>query len=129
MALVLTAVWCALVLSMYHSEITANRLFVVLVLACTLGSLSTMFAMHVGAATGAILVMSASLITIMALNSLSGRLTLLPIGVMYIVLVVNQVRGMHRRFQRTRRLEQERESLIASLREANIQSWRPKSGP
>ena len=122
MALVLTSVWCALVLSMYHSEITANRLFVVLVLACTLGSLSTMFAMHVGAATGAILVMSASLIMIMALNSLSGRLTLLPIGVMYIVLVVNQVRGMHRRFQRTRRLEQERESLIASLREANIQS-------
>jgi two-component system cell cycle sensor histidine kinase PleC len=107
---------------MYHSEISANRLFVVLILACTLGSLSTMFAMHTAAAAGAILVMSVSLIAIMFLNSLSGRLTLLPMGAIYVILVVNQVRGMHGRFQQTKRLEQERESLIASLREANIQS-------
>ena len=122
MTLVLAGVWCALVLSMYHSEITANRLFVVLILACTLGSLSTMFAMHTAAAAGAILVMSVSLIAILVLNSLSGRLTLLPMGAIYVILVVNQVRGMHGRFQQTKRLEQERESLIASLREANIQS-------
>jgi signal transduction histidine kinase len=66
--------------------------------------------------------MAASLLAIMFLNTLSGRLTLLPMGVMYVILVVNQARAMHGRFRRTRRLEQERESLIASLQQANSQS-------
>jgi signal transduction histidine kinase len=122
MAIVLAGAWCALILMMYHSGITANRLFVVLVLACTLGSLSTMFAMHTAAAAGAMAVMSTSLLGIMFLNSLIGRLTLLPMGAVYVVLVINQVRGMHRRFRRTKRLEQEREILIAGLREANVKS-------
>jgi signal transduction histidine kinase len=122
MALVLSSVWCAVVLSMYHSEITANRMFVVLVLACTLGSLSTMFAMHTAAAVGSMAVIATSLVTIMCLNMSSGRLTLVPMGGIYIILVVNQVAGMHVRFRQTRRLEQEREDLIASLQDANIQA-------
>jgi signal transduction histidine kinase len=122
MALAMSVVWCGLVLSMYHSEITANRMFVVLILACTLGSLSTMFAVHTAAAAGAIFVMAASLLAIMFLNTFSGRLSLLPMGIIYVILVVNQARAMHGRFHRTRRLEQEREDLIASLQQANIQS-------
>jgi two-component system cell cycle sensor histidine kinase PleC len=66
--------------------------------------------------------MSAALLAVMVLNTLSGRLTLLPMGVIYVILVVNQAHAMHGRFQRTRRLEQEREDLIASLREANSKS-------
>jgi len=122
MALALTGIWCGLVLSMYHSDIPANRMFVVLILACTLGSLSTMFAMHKPAAMSVIVVTSVCLIVVMCLNTFSGRFTLLPIGSIYILLVTNQVRGMHGRFQNTKRLEQERESLIAGLREANIKS-------
>jgi signal transduction histidine kinase len=122
MTLVLSSVWCALVLSMYHSEITPNRVFVVLILACSLGSLSTMFAMHTAAAAGSMAVVAACFVTIMCLNMFSGRLTLVPVGVIYIILVVNQVAGMHVRFRQTKRLEQEREDLIASLQEANIQA-------
>jgi signal transduction histidine kinase len=122
MTLVLSVVWCALLLSMYHPEITANRMFVVLVLACTLGSLSTMFAVHTASAVGAISIMSVCLLVVMVLNMMAGRLTLLPMGLMYVVLVVNQARAMNRRFQRMRRLEQEREALIASLKNANSQS-------
>ncbi len=97
-------------------------MFVVLVLACTLGSLNTMLAVHTASAAVAIFVMSASLLAIVFLNTFSGRLTLLPMGVIYVILVVNQARAMHRRFRRTRRLEQEREDLIASLKQANTQS-------
>ncbi|HEY4264303.1 MAG TPA: HAMP domain-containing sensor histidine kinase, partial [Micropepsaceae bacterium] len=122
MALILSIVWCAMVFSMYHSEITANRMFVVLILGCTMGSLSTMFAMHTAAAAGSMLVVAASLVTILSWNMLSGRLTLLPIGAIYIVLVVNQVAGMNLRFRQTKRLEQEREDLIGRLQDANIQS-------
>jgi signal transduction histidine kinase len=122
MTCVLSCVWCSLVLSMYHSEIIANRMFVVLILACTMGSLSTMFAMHTAAAAGSMLVVAPCLITILCVNMLSGRLTLVPVGAIYIVLVVNQVIGMHGRFRQTRRLEQEREDLIISLQDANIQS-------
>jgi len=122
MTLVLTFAWCILILSMYHPDIAANRLFVVLILACTLGSLSTMFAMHMAAAAGPILIMSLSLVAILTLNMVWGRLTLLPIGALYIILVVNQACGMHRRFGETRRLEQEREGLIDGLRKAHIDS-------
>ncbi len=122
MTLVLAVVWCGLVISMYHTEIVANRLFVVLILACTLGSLSIMVAMHTAAAVGAVSVISCSLLAVMTNNMLSGRLTLLPIGITYIVLVVNQARGIHGRFERTKRLELERETLIAELRNANRES-------
>ena len=122
MALAITVVWCALVLSMYHNDIVANRLFVVLVLACTVGSLNTLFAMHTASAAAAIFVTSSSLIGILIRNTFIGRLTLLPMGIIYIVLVANQVYGMNRRFRETRRLEQERESLIASLTKANNES-------
>jgi signal transduction histidine kinase len=122
MTLILSSVWCLTVLSMYHSEIVANRLFVVLILACTLGSLSTMFAMHTAAAVGTVIVVAACILAIMCVNMLWGRLTLLPIGATYVVLVANQVTGMNLRFYRTKRLEQEREELIHSLQEANIQS-------
>jgi signal transduction histidine kinase len=122
MTLILSGVWCVLVLSMYHPEITANRIFVVLILACTFGSLSTMFAMHVAAAASSMAVVSFCLVAIMGLNTVSGRLTLIPVGMLYILLVVNQVAAMHVRFTQTRRLEQEREDLIASLQEANIQA-------
>ena len=122
MSLVLAVTWCALVLSMYHPAITANRMFVVLVLACAFGSLSTMFAVHTASAAAAMSVMAVSLLTILVLNMMSGRLTLLPLGITYVLLVVNQARAMNFRFQRTRRLERERENLIASLQAANSQS-------
>ena len=122
MTLVLSVVWCALVFSMYQPHVVANRMFAVLVLACTLGSLSTMLAMHTAAGAGAIAVMSFAVLLIMVLNIFSGRLTLLPMGIIYVILVANQARGMHDRFEKTRRLEQERESLIAGLQGANLQS-------
>ncbi|HXJ01130.1 MAG TPA: HAMP domain-containing sensor histidine kinase [Micropepsaceae bacterium] len=122
MALILAGVWCALIIAMYNPHITANRLFVVLILACTLGSLSTMFAMHAAAATGSMAVMSFSLLLIMFLNGFTGRLSLLPMGAIYAILVANQVRGINGRFEKGKRLELEHEKLIASLREANIQS-------
>jgi signal transduction histidine kinase len=121
-ALMLVSVWCLMVLSMYHSDITANRIFIVLVLACTFGSLSTMFAMHTAAAAGSMAVMMGSLCAILIRNGFSGRLTLLPIGIIYIIFVVNQVRGIHARFTQTRLLEQERETLIMGLRKANSES-------
>jgi signal transduction histidine kinase len=121
-AVMLVSVWCFTVLSMYHSEITANRIFIVLVLGCTVGSLSTMFAMHAASAAGSLAVMASSLLAILIRNSFSGRLTLLPIGIIYVIFVVNQVRGMHARFTHSRRLEQERETLIQSLQQANRDS-------
>src|ERR1051326_2756349 len=121
-AIMLVSVWCMTVLSMYHDAITANRIFIVLVLACTVGSLSTMFATHTAAAAGSIAVMATSLCAILIRNSFSGRLTLLPIGVIYIICVINQVRGIHARFTQNRQLEQERETLIMGLRQANAES-------
>ena len=121
-AIMLVSVWCMTVLSMYHDAITANRIFIVLVLACTVGSLSTMFATHTAAAAGSIAVMATSLCAILIRNSFSGRLTLLPIGIIYIICVINQVRGIHARFTQNRQLEQERETLIMGLRQANAES-------
>ena len=121
-AIMLVSVWCMTVLSMYHGDITANRIFIVLVLACTVGSLSTMFATHTAAAAGSIAVMATSLCAILVRNSFSGRLTLLPIGVIYVICVINQVRGIHVRFTQNRHLEQERETLIMGLRQANSES-------
>src|SRR5579871_1506925 len=121
-AVMLVSVWCMTVLSMYHGNITANRIFIVLVLACTVGSLSTMFATHTAAAAGSIAVMATSLCAILVRNSFSGRLTLLPIGIIYVICVVNQVRGIHVRFTQNRQLEQERETLIMGLRQANSES-------
>jgi two-component system cell cycle sensor histidine kinase PleC len=43
-------------------------------------------------------------------------------GVVYVIFVINQVRGIHVRFTQTRRLEQERETLIRGLRQANSES-------
>jgi signal transduction histidine kinase len=121
-AIMLVSVWCITVLSMYHGDVTANRIFIVLVLACTFGSLSTMFAMHTAAAAGSVAVMASSLCAILIRNSFSGRLTLLPIGIIYVIFVINQVRGIHARFTHSRRLEQERETLIMGLRQANSES-------
>ena len=121
-ALLLVAAWCSTVLSMYHAGITANRIFIVLVLACTLGSLSTMLAMHTASVTGAMLVMATSLIVILIRNGFSGRLTLLPMGFIYVIFVINQVRDIHARFTQNRRLMQERETLILGLRQANKES-------
>ena len=122
MALVLTVVWCALIFSMYHHEITANRLFVTLILTASVGSLSIMFSMHAAAAVSAISVLAGSLLSILILNSLNGRLTLLPIGLLYVALVVKQAASMNSRFAKARRLELEHEDLIEVLREASTQS-------
>jgi signal transduction histidine kinase len=122
MTIALTAIWCGLIFSMYHSEIAANRLFVTLVLACSFGSLSIMLAMHTAAAAGSIFLLASSLVTILIWNTLAGRLTLLPMGAIYVVLVVNQAVGIHRRFCETRRLEQERESFIDALQKTSLES-------
>jgi len=122
MALVLTVVWCALIFSMYHYNVTANRLFVALILTASVGSLSTMFAMHAAAAASAIFVLASSLVGTLVLNSLNGRLTLLPIGLIYVIMVVEQAAAMNHRFGQTRRLELERENLIFELQNANTES-------
>ena len=122
MALALTVVWCALIFSMYHHNVTANRLFVALILTASVGSLSIMFAMHAAAAVSAISVLASSLVGILILNSLNGRLTLLPIGLIYVIMVIEQAAAMNFRFQETRRLELERENLIFELRDANTES-------
>ncbi len=121
-AVMLVTVWCMTVLSMYHPEIIANRIFIVLVLACTVGSLSSMFATHTASAAGTMLVMIASLFAILIRNGFSGRFSLIPIGAVYVLFVINQVRGLHERFAQGRRLELDHEKLITSLREANEES-------
>ena len=123
MALVLAVVWCALIFSMYHHSITANRLFVALILTASVGSLSIMFAMHAASAAGAIFVLASSLVGVLVLNSLNGRLTLLPIGLIYVIMVVKQAAGMNSRFANARRMEQEHENLILELRYANTESF------
>src|SRR5258708_7779027 len=71
-AIALTAIWCGLIFSMYHSELAANRLFITLVLACSFGSMSIMLAMHMAAAAGSIFLLSGSLVTILIWNSMAG---------------------------------------------------------
>jgi signal transduction histidine kinase len=122
MTITLTAIWCGLIFSLYHSELAANRIFVTLVLACSFGSMSIMLAMHMAAAAGSIFLLSGSLVTILIWNILAGRPALLPMGTIYVLLVVNQAIGIHRRFCETKRLEQERESFIDALQKTSLES-------
>jgi two-component system cell cycle sensor histidine kinase PleC len=84
--------------------------------------MSIMLAMHMAAAAGSIFLLSGSLVTILIWNSMAGRLALLPMGTIYVVLVVKQAIGIHRRFCETTRLEQERESFIDALQKTSLES-------
>ena len=119
MAFVLSVAWCALTFSIYHHDVSLHRLFVVMILTVSIGSLSTMFAMHAATAAGAIFVLAGSLLGILIFNSLDGRINLLPIEIIYVIMVVQQAAAMNLRFDKTRRLEQEHEGLIEDLRKAN----------
>jgi signal transduction histidine kinase len=122
MTAALLGAWCVMIFAMYHPSIAANRLFVLLVVASSLAPICMMLATHMAVETMALFLISASLLTITTLNAFWGRGNLAPMSAVYIVLVLNQMTGIHRRFADNWRLEELREGLIERLRRANLES-------
>ncbi len=101
-----------------------GHLLTILVLACTLAATSSMFAWHATAAVVSLATISAFTLGIEFINGYGKHLRLFQLLVLYVTMIVAQACMNHTRFNKARRLEQDRELLIASLREAKIEADR-----
>ena len=104
--------------------------FGLLILSCTLAAVTTMFSAHAAAAAGAFSAISFFIIVLELMNSFSTRSPLITLAIVYMLIMAVQAYAIHRRFNKSWQLEQDREELIKNLRfahEAAVHASRAKS--
>ena len=97
----------------------SSDIFSLLVLSCSLAVVTTMFSPHVAAATGAFGVLTLCITVLEVMNSYNARSPLIVLAFVYVLLMGAQSYAIHMRFNNAWRLEQDREELIKSLRQAH----------
>jgi signal transduction histidine kinase len=118
--------WGTFCFSLWTPWNDEGHLLTILVLACTLAAMSSMFAWHAAAGTVSVVTISAFILGVEVVSGYSKHLRLFQLLVLYVTMIAAQACMHHVRFNKARRLEQDRELLIANLREAKIEADRAR---
>jgi two-component system cell cycle sensor histidine kinase PleC len=116
--------WGTFCFSLWAGPTGDEHLLAVLVLACTLAATSGMFAWHATAGVVSLATISAFALGIEFVSGYGKHLRLFQLLVLYVTMIVAQACMHHVRFNKSRRLEQDRELLIENLRQAKIEAER-----
>src|SRR5258706_14866902 len=116
--------WGTFCFSLWTPSNDDGHLLTILVLACTLAAMSSMFAWHATAGVVSLVTISAFILGIEFASGYTKHLRLFQLLILYVAMIMAQACMHHARFNKARRLEQDRELLIASLREAKIEADR-----
>ena len=116
--------WGAFCFSLWTGRAGDGHLLSILVLVCTLAATSGMFAWHATAGFVSLATISAFTLCIEFVTGYGKDLRLFQLVVLYVTMIVAQACMHHMRFNRSRRLEQDRELLIENLRQAKDEADR-----
>ena len=116
--------WGTFCFSIWTGPMGDEHLLAVLVLACTLAATSSMFAWHAMAAVVSLATISGFALVIEFVSGYGKHLRLFQLLVLYVTMIVAQACMHHVRFNKSRRLEQDRELLIENLRQAKDEADR-----
>src|SRR5258705_6294350 len=118
--------WGTFCFSLWTPSNDEGHLLTILVLACPLAAMSSMFAWHAAAGTVSVVTISAFILGVEVVSGYNKHLRLFQLLVLYVTMIAAQACMHHMRFNKARRLEQDRELLIANLREAKIEADRAR---
>ncbi len=93
--------------------------FGLLILSCSLAAVTTMFSAHAASATGAFGALSFFIIVLEFMNSFNTGSPLIALAAVYMAIMGVQSYAIHGRFNKSWRLEHDREELIRNLRIAH----------
>ena len=117
-----TAAWVSLVLWAWRTGDTVSNMFGVLVVACTMGAISTRFAPHAAAVAGPMALLSLVMVVMESLHGVTGVMALFQLALVYTALMIFQACAAHQRFNVTWALERDREHLVENLHAAKAES-------
>jgi len=116
--------WGTFSFSLWTGPTGDGHLLSILVLACSLAAMSSMFAWHAAAAVVSLGTISAFTLGIEFVSGYGKHLRLFQLLILYVTMIVAQACMHHVRFNKSRRLEQDRELLIENLRQAKDEADR-----
>ena len=116
--------WGTFCFSLWAGSTGDGHLLTILVLACSLAAASSLLAWHATAAIVSLVTISAFTLGIEFVSGYGKHLRLFQLLVLYVTMIVAQACTNHARFNKSLRLEQDRELLIENLRQAKIEADR-----
>jgi two-component system, cell cycle sensor histidine kinase PleC len=116
--------WGTFCFSLWAGSTGDGHLLTILVLACSLAAASSLLAWHATAAIVSLVTISAFTLGIELVSGYGKHLRLFQLLVLYVTMIVAQACTNHARFNKSLRLEQDRELLIENLRQAKIEADR-----